>query len=211
MVRIPVLGVLVVSLLGCSPRTKPDPTIPTPPPGTTWPVIRNDAGTLETNGGVTVYKDGKSAFALTLPEGYTGKLAFTADPAGPPVRGAVKLRIRDAGTPACVIDIAVEPSRAADTLTGTIPFGRETFFLAETGEPKPSMPVSEVWTATHVIPDSTRLDLGYWLFAPTYLLRIEGRFPVGRLATCKEGIDALVRSVESTLRPEAGADGTSPG
>ena len=211
MVRIPVLGVLLVSLLGCSPRTKTDPTIPTPPPGTTWPVIRNDAGMLETHAGVTVYKDAKSDFALTLPEGYTEKLAVTADPTGPPVRGAVKLRVSDAGSPPCVIDIAVEPSRAPDTLRETIPFGRETFFLAETGEPKPAMPVSEVWTATHVIPDSTRIDLGYWLFAPAYLLRVEGRFPVGRLATCKEGIDAIVRSVVSSLRPEAGADGTSPG
>lgn len=210
--RLPFPKVLVVCVLaGCSPRAKPDPTIPTPPPGTTWPVVRNDAGMLETNAGVTVYKDGKSGFELTLPEGFAGKLAFVADPTGPPVRGAVKLRVSDAGAPPCVIDVAVEPSRAPDTLPQTVPFGRETFFLAETGEPKPAMPVTEVWTATHVIPDSTRVDLGYWIFAPTYILRIEGRLPVGRLSSCKEGIDEMVRSVDSSLRPEAGAPTRSPG
>ena len=160
---------------------------------------------------MTTYLDRSSAFSITLPVGFAGKLSFTADPTGPPVRGAVKLRVTDAGTPPCVIDLAVEPSRAADTLAQTVPFGRETFFLAEAGEPRPTLAVTEIWTATHVIPDSTRIDLGYWLFAPDYILRVEGRFPVGRLSTCKDALDAVVRSVSSTLRPEAGADARSPG
>lgn len=205
------LGFLLLLAGACSPRPKVDPTMPTPPPGTSWPSIRNDAGMLETSSGVTVYKDGKSDFALTLPAGFSGRLAFTADPTGPPVRGTVKLRIADAAAPPCVIDVAVEPSRSPEALAETIAAGREVFFVAETGEPAPLQPVTAVWTATHVIPDSARIDLGYWLFAPTYVLRIEGRFPVARLSTCKEALDAVVRSVSSTLRPEAVERSGSPG
>lgn len=212
MVRI-VLSVALVAfvLAGCSPRPKNDPAHPTPPPGTTWPVVRNDAGMLETNVGVTVYRDGKSDFELTLPEGFGGRLSFTADSAGPPVSGAVKLRMTDGASPPCVIDVAVETPRLPQALAETIPTGRETFFLAETGEPKPTLPATEVWTATHVLSDSTRIDIGYWIFAPENLLRVEGRAPLARLSECKDAIDGVVRSLRSSLRPEAGVETRSPG
>lgn len=172
--------------------------MPTPPPGTTWPVIKNESGSLTTSGGVTTYVDRAAQFQLTLPEGFSGKLSFTADPTGPPVRGAVKLRLTDADVPSCVIDVATEPAKTAKAMAGTIAAGREVFYLAETGEPLPALPVSEVWTATLIPATADRVDLGYWLFASDVLLRAEGRFPVSRLGACKDALDQLVRSIEAS-------------
>lgn len=199
--RVPIAAVAAAlattfALAGCTPRPKVDPGIPTPPPGTTWPVIKNESGSLTTSAGVTTYVDRAAQFQLTLPEGFTAKLSFTADPTGPPVRGAVKLRITDAGVPPCVIDIATEPAKTADVLAGTIAVGREVFYLAETGEPLPALPVREVWTATLIPAMADRVDLGYWLFASDILLRAEGRFPVARLGACKDALDSVVRSIE---------------
>ena len=196
-IRIPTAVALATTfaLAGCTPRPKVDPGMPTPPPGTTWPVIKNESGSLTTSGGVTTYVDRVAKFQLELPPDFTGKLSFTADPAGPPVRGAVKLRMTDAETLPCVIDVATEPAKSAEALAATIAAGREVFYLAETGEPLPSLPVSEVWTATLIPATADRVDLGYWLFTPEQLLRVEGRFPVARLGSCKEALDGVVRSI----------------
>lgn len=172
--------------------------MPTPPPGTTWPVIKNESGALTTSGGVTTYVDRAARFQLTLPGGFSGKLSFTADPTGPPVRGAVKLRLTDAEAPPCVIDVATEPAKTAEVLAATVAAGREVFYLAETGEPLPALPVTEVWTATLIPATADRVDLGYWLFGRDLLLRVEGRFPVARLGACKDALDQLVRSIEAS-------------
>jgi hypothetical protein len=172
--------------------------MPTPPPGTSWPVIKNESGSLTTSGGVTSYVDRAAQFQLTLPVGFSAKLSFTADPTGPPVRGAVKLRITDSESPACVIDVGTEPPKTAEALAATIALGREVFFLAETGEPRPALPVAEIWTATLIPATADRVDLGYWLFAGDVLLRAEGRFPVARLGACKDALDQLVRSIDAS-------------
>lgn len=166
-------------------------------------MIKNESGSLTTSAGVTTYDDRASRFQLTLPEGYVAALSFTADPTGPPVRGAVKLRAADAEAPPCVIDVAVEPASEPATLADTIAAGREVFFLAETGEPRPALPVSEVWTATLIPVRPETVDLGYWLFTPDSVLRVEGRFPLARLGTCKDALDATVRSIEASDRPAA--------
>lgn len=193
----------------CAPRPRPDPGTPTPPPGTAWPVVKNESGSLTTSGGVTTYEDRASRFVLTAPAGFTGAMSFTADPSGPPIRGAVKLRLTDGQKPACVIHVAVEriPSAEASTLAATIASGREVFYLSETGEPRPDEPgalePSSVWSATLVPATAETRDLGYWLFTPEAVLSVEGRFPVSRLGACKESLDAVVRSLRSLPQPAA--------
>lgn len=202
---IPVLCVLLTS--ACTPRPRPDPGVPTPPPGTAWPVVKNESGALTTSGGVTTYEDRTGKFALTLPPGFTGAMSFTADPSGPPVRGAVKLRVTDGLKPPCVIHVAVEPARDPSTLPATIASGREVFFLSETGEPRPDSPGSldpaSVWSATLIPATAEVRDLGYWLFLPEATLSVEGRFPVSRLGACKESLDGVVRSLRSLPQPAA--------
>lgn len=203
----PVLAVLIALAGGCAPRPKPDPGIPTPPPGTTWPVVKNESGSLTTSGGVTTYEDRTGKFALTVPSGFTGAMSFTADPSGPPVRGAVKLRMTDGQTPPCVIHVAVEPVRDPSTLGSTIASGREVFYLSETGAPRPDAPGSlettSIWSATLVPVSADTRDLGYWLFTPDAVLCAEGRFPVSRLGACKESLDEVVHSLRALDRPAA--------
>lgn len=206
-----VLLALVASLTaGCTPRPKPDPGVPTPPPGTAWPLVKNESGSLTTSGGVTTYEDRSSAFALTVPEGFTGRMSFAADPSGPPVQGAVKLRLSDGGKPPCVIDIAVEPLRDPSTLASTIAAGREVFYLSETGAPRPDAPGSiepaSIWSATLVPATADTRDLGTWIFTAENVLRVEGRFPVSRIGACKDSLDAIVRSLRSSDSSRSAAD-----
>lgn len=195
--RIPLAAALAAAS-ACAPRTpERGAEKPTPTTGVSWPVVRNETGVLEERDGATVYRDGEAGFTLTLPPGVSGRLSFVADPSGPPPAGRVRLRAQDGGSPPCVIDVAVLPLETAAGIPSSIAHGREVFFVAERGRLAPpfALPVREVWAATLVPVDPSRIDLGYWLVGDERTLRVEGRIPVERMGACKEVLDALARSL----------------
>ena len=180
---------------------------------TPWPRVENRDGTITTGpNGTSVYTDRKGGFTLTLPGGFSGRLVFETDPSGPPPAGQLKLRIADKEQPPCVIDVALEERAEGATLDATaIAQGREVFFVADvTGEPPIPLPgVEAVWAAT-LVPDPLRIDMGYWILARDLTLRMEGRFPVARLSPCKDALDSIARSLDST-KAAASKAGTTPG
>lgn len=157
--------------------------------------------------GATRYRDRASDLSLSVPPGFEAHLAFPLDLSGPPAAGRPLLRMTDSGEPRCVIDAATESRSESSALAATIGQGREIFYLAETGQPRPlameADEALEVWAATLVPLDPLRIDVGYWVFTRDLLVRIEGRFPVERLAPCKEALDAIVRSLTAGRRAAA--------
>ena len=170
--------------------------MPTPVSTDAVRTVTHRDGTLSESGGTTVYRDG-AGFETALPPGFTGSLTIALDASGPPASGKLRLRVRDAGDPACVIDLALEEPLADSepAMREGIARGREVFFVARSDEPQPQLPSLGVWTATLVPADPSRVDVGYWVRTESHTLRAEGRFPVVRLPACKDALDAMVRGL----------------
>lgn len=196
----------------CAPRGQRTDSGPAPlPVATSWPVTNNRDGELVTRDGLTTYRDRAVELSLGVPPGFQARLRFPLDLSGPPAAGRLLLRMTDAAEPPCVIDVGTEPRSDPSTREATIAQGREVFYLAETGQPLPEAMESvdglEVWAATLVPRDPLRIDVGYWVLARDLLVRVEGRFPVDRMAGCKEALDAVIRSLSIGSRAEAEASG----
>lgn len=207
---------LVAGLCAASCAPKPRTAKGGPAPAATPPPVssRSDGEVASTPDG-TVYLDRTAGFDLSVPEGWSARARFDGDSAGPPPVG--DLRVRLASDEGCVIDLAVEPAASGDdVLRESLRRGRELFFFAPIGEPRPALETKSIWSATLVPADPSRLDVGYWiaLDEKKRLLRVEGRFPVERVAACKDGLDQVVRSIRAhgaSLPSTGAAAGTGPG
>jgi len=176
----------------------------TPLPGARAPEIHSD-GSVATRDGKTSYDDGAHAdLVLQVPEGWTAQTSFAANDDGPPAAGELRLRMRLGPEPACVVDLAFEPSVASEErLRESISRGREVFFFARIDEPSPSLPHGRLWTSTAIPVKAGRADIGYWIESEGQLLRLEGRFPSDRVPECKRALDAVLESL--SVRGATGA------